>query len=400
MHIITLIFLSVVLTSCSRITGSSPLPIGLSNSASTHPLTGSGYKVLYSFKGGATDGANPLEGLTAVNGTLYGTTTYGGQKNFGTIFNISTSGTEQVLHSFEETPDGWYPITTLLALNGALYGTTSAGGQNVGTVFTISASGTESVLYSFGGGGPDGASPWAGLIAAHGKLYGTTLSGGSGFGTVFALSTSGTESVLYKFENTPDGSHPDAPLINVKGTLYGTTAQGGGGSCGPSGCGTIFEMSKSGAERLLYTFKGSPDGANPGLGGLIFVHGALYGTTESGGANNAGSVFKITPSGEESIVYSFKGAPDGAQPDAGLLDVRGVLYGTTTEGGSGCAPSNGCGTIFRVSRSGKERVLYRFQGEPDGSYPETQLTKVNGMFYGTTSSGGASGKGTVFRISP
>jgi uncharacterized repeat protein (TIGR03803 family) len=383
--------------------GGSQTPVGVPG-APTQPAAvalhvdrGGSYRSVYSFKGNP-DGASPLEGLIAVNATLYGTTIYGGAKGFGTVFDVSTAGAEHVLYSFEETPDGWYPLSALLALAGKLYGTTSGGGAgNLGTVFNINTSGGESVLYSFGAP-PDGDSPWAGLLAVNGTLYGTTLDGGSGFGTVFALSTSGTENVLYKFKNEPDGAEPQAPLIQLNGTLYGTTYYGGGGS--GDGYGTVFEVSTSGSERVLYAFKGSPDGAHPGLGGLLVVRGALYGTTESGGANNAGTVFKITTAGTESIVYSFKGAPDGAQPDAGLTDVGGELYGTTTEGGSGCASSGGCGTIFRVSRSGKERELYRFKGKPDGAFPETQLTDVGGRLYGTTDSGGTNNDGTVFRISP
>jgi uncharacterized repeat protein (TIGR03803 family) len=370
------------------------------------PQSTARYMLLYSFKG-HPDGFAPFEGLSAVNGMLYGTTFYGGAHNYGIVFAISTSGSEQVLHSFGPAPDGEYPSTTLLAWDGTLYGTTMAGGSKYdsGTVFDITPSGSESVLHSFGNA-HDGSSPVAGLIASNGTFYSTTISGGIKYnnGTVFDITPSGPESVLYSFDNIPDGAFPNAPVIAVHQKLYGTTFHGGsgGGSCS-DGCGTVFEVSKSGVEQVLYSFKGSPDGASPESAGLIFTHGALYGTTENGGTYNQGCVFRVTLSGSESIVYSFKGAPDGAVPDAGLLYLRGQLYGTTTQGGAdsvnNCYPQ-GCGTVFRVSLSGNESVLYRFRGTPDGWYPSGQLIDVDRTLYGTTADGGTSDDGTVFSVRP
>ncbi|HEY2474227.1 MAG TPA: choice-of-anchor tandem repeat GloVer-containing protein, partial [Candidatus Cybelea sp.] len=143
------------------------------------------------------------------------------------------------------------------------------------------------------------------------------------------------------------------------------------------GCGTVFSISAAGKETVLYAFKGgSADGEFPSAS-LLKVNGKLYGTT-SGGYNREGTVFAITTSGKETSLYSFKGAPDGAQPSAPLLNVKGTLYGTTAKGGSGC--SSGCGTVFSITKSGKETVLHSFgEANEDGRYPLAGLIDVGGM---------------------
>jgi uncharacterized repeat protein (TIGR03803 family) len=177
---------------------------------------------------------------------------------------VSTAGIESVLYSFKGEPDdGIGPYASLIDVNGALYGTTIAGGaSDDGTVFEVSRSGTESVLHSFKGG-TDGSYPQAGLTDVKGTLYGTTVYGGANSssstgGTVFAVSTSGTEHLLDSFKGGTDGSYPYSGLIAVNGELYGTTNGGGANVCSyqPAGCGTIFEVSTAGAENVLYNFKG------------------------------------------------------------------------------------------------------------------------------------------------
>jgi len=201
------------------------------------------------------------------------------------------------------------------------------------------------VLYSFKGG--DGSSPYAGLLNVKGTLYGTTYDGGaSNYGTVFSITTSGTETVLHSFKGgSGDGESPLAGLINVKGTLYGTTFTGGVDGFD----GTVFKITPSGTETLLYSFKGNTgtalDGERP-QAGLINLKGTLYGTTYNGGASNYGTVFSITTSGTETVLYSFKGGSgDGESPLAGLINVKGTLYGTTLEGGA----SRGYGTVFSIT---------------------------------------------------
>jgi uncharacterized repeat protein (TIGR03803 family) len=367
------------------------------------------YSVLYSFKGG-NDGRDPHAGpLIKVKGTLYGTTVYGGgpcqARCFGgTVFAITTSGGETVLHSFEvASKDSKNPRAGLIDVTGTLYGTTIHGGRAscyCGTVFKVTLSGAETVLHSFAGE-PDGFNPDAGLLNVNGTLYGTTFNGGTaGAGTVFAITTSGKETVLHSFAGTPDGAHSYAGLINVNGTLYGTTVHGG-----TDGDGTVFTITTSGAETVLYSFKGgSGDGKYPTQAALLDVNGTLYGTTARGGTNSRGTVFSITTSGKETVLHSFGGSDDGALPYGGLLDVNGTLYGTTSNGGSGSCLQygnvHGCGTVFKTTTSGKETVLHSFGGSGDGKYPYAGLINVNGTLYGTTTAGGAKNAGAVFSLSP
>lgn len=316
-----------------------------------------------------------------------------------------------VLYSFQGAPkDGEGPSEALVNVNGTLYGTTSSGGKHgAGTVFTIIRSGKETVLYSFEGGLADGAAPSAPLINANGTLYGVTSYGGShAKGVIFAITTSGKETVLYSFKGgSTDGANPSGALLNLNGTLYGTTVSGGSNSCGGGGCGTVFSITSSGKELVRYTFKGGKtDGQSPN-GGLVNVHGKLYGTTNTGGANcidrgaDCGTVFSVTTSGTETVLHSFKGAPkDGQNPDGGLIYVDGKLYGTTTGGGhSPCDPSQGCGTAFALTLSGSETLLHSFGDGADGVAPQSALIDANGMLYGTTPYGGDSGWGTLFEIS-
>jgi uncharacterized repeat protein (TIGR03803 family) len=327
------------------------------------------------------------------------------------------------LYSFEGYPDGSGPYAGLVAVNGKLYGTTIDSGSlncqyGCGTVFEVSTSGKERVLYSFKGENGDGANPMASLIFANGKLYGTTeyggtgscsnnSSGGYGCGTVFEVSTSGKERVLYGFKGYPhDGANPTASLIFANGKLYGTTELGGTGSCSNYssvvGCGIVFKVSTSGTENVLYSFKGGKDGSGPAAG-VITVNGTLYGTTLTGGANSEGTAFSLTLSGTEKVLHSFGGSGDGDQPFSGLLILNGTLYGTTYTGGA----AYGTGTVFEVSTSGKEHVLHIFKGYRNGAFPHAGLVAVNGTLYGTTSSGGVTrctsgsgpGCGTIFKVS-
>src|SRR5271157_3231541 len=246
--------------------------------------------------------------------------------------------TESVLHSFPGSPDGANPYAGLVRdAQGNLYGTTVNGGaQAKGTVFKVDATGNETVLYSFTGAGGDGANPEAGLVPdAQGNLYGTTYAGGaSNAGTVFKVDTTGNETVLYSFTGAGgDGAGPTGLLVrDAQGNLYGTTVFGGA-----SGKGTVFKADATGNETVLYSFTGAGgDGANPEAGLVPDAQGNLYGTTDAGGASNAGTVFKVDTTGNETVLYSFTGAGgDGAGP-TGLLvrDAQGNLYGTTVFGGA------------------------------------------------------------------
>jgi uncharacterized repeat protein (TIGR03803 family) len=375
------------------------------------------YSVLYSFKGGTGDGAFPDSGLINVSGTLYGTTLFGGSgsctssgfSGCGTVFAITTSGTETWFYSFAGgSGDGESPTAGLLNVKGTLYGTTYSGGAytycaggGCGTVFKITLSGVESLLYTFGGPG-DGANPRASLINVKGKLDGTTEDGGhfscsgEGCGAEFSITTSGYETAEYSFDRK-DGAFPAAALVNVRGMLYGTTTEGGTIACASEGCGTVFSVTKSGTENVLHSFGAKGDGDYP-YAGLVNVKGTLYGTTYLGGAKGKGTVFSITPSGKETILHSFKGAPDGLAPVASVTVLNGTFYGTTKNGGTGKC-KQGCGTVFAITPSGRELVLHSFSSR-GGKYPQAGLISVNGTLYGTTTEGGANGDGTVFSLSP
>src|SRR5215469_3212646 len=250
-------------------------------------------KVLYSFTGSNGDAGNPYAGLVMdKRGNLYGTTVGGGVNGSGAVFELSPSGTETVLYSFCSQPsctDGATPYAGLVIdKKGNLYGTTYQGGVNGnGTVFEISPSRTETVLHSFAHS--DGASPLAGLVIDQkGNLYGTTTVGGvNGNGTVFEITAAGEEKVLYSFTGSNGDGDPVAGLVmDKKGNLYGTTV------------GTVFKVSPSGTETVLYVFcsqSGCTDGAGPMAGLVMDRQGNLYGTTSYGGANGVGVVFKVTP---------------------------------------------------------------------------------------------------------
>ncbi len=320
---------------------------------------------------------------------------------------------ESVLYTLLGKPGGAMPYDALVAdANGALYGTTAAGGAtNLGSVFRMKP-GTKgytlTTLYSFRAG-DDAKYPYAELLPdATGALYGTTYFGGKrGFGAVFKLTPSGggySESILYSFQGTNDGVFPYAGLIaDNSGTLYGTASRGGGAKGCSSGCGIVFKLTPSGSgylESILYSFQGGSDGADP-FGRLIAdTNGNLYGTTSAGGIGSPGNgtVFELTPSGSgylESVLYKFAGGADGSQPCAGLIaDASGNLYGTTIAGGAGN------GTVFELTGS-TEKVLYSFKGG-DGATPYAGLlaNTATGAFYGTTYAGGAYGKGTIFELTP
>jgi uncharacterized repeat protein (TIGR03803 family) len=361
----------------------------------------SSYQVLHRFSvEGPAASEHPDASLLDINGTLYGVT-YGSQGDkllCGTVFSMSTAGATKVLYRFDG-PDGCRPLGTLIDVNGTLYGTTAGGGSSgLGTVYSISTSGAEKVLYSFKGA-PDGAYPLGGLVDLNGTLYGTTNEGGyvltnicnDGCGTVYSITTSGVESLVHSFNGT-DGYNVTAPLIAVKGKLYGTADQGGG-----HGYGAVFSVTTAGIEKVLYGFTGGKDGNDPLEGPLISVDGMFYGTTVLGGSSGHGIVYRVTPSGSESVVYSFGGRSDGAFP-RGLIYENGTFYGTTEKGGG-----YGSGTTYSLTPRGSEVVLHRFEGTPDGAAPNGPLIDLDGTFYGTSFAGGAKGCsgrgcGTAFAI--
>jgi uncharacterized repeat protein (TIGR03803 family) len=381
---------------------------------------GQTFTVLHSFKGG-TDGESPIGGVVRdAAGNLYGTTEYGGGntcfggESCGTVFKVDTTGKETVLHSFTGGADGAFPLAGLiLDAAGNLYGTTEYGGNltcnsgvGCGTVFKMDATGKETVLYSFIRGVDGAGKPGTGVIRdAAGNLYGTTAEGGPfSSGTVFKVDTTGKETVLYYFTGGwggTDGFLPSGALIrDAAGDLYGTTQLGGNYSFG-----TVFKVDSAGIETVLYRFRGGSNGDEP-VGTLIMDKaGNLYGTTQGGGTSYDGTVFKLNPVGNKTVLYSFGSGSDGSLPVAGVIaDTTGNLYGTTAYGGD-----FNVGTVFKLDKTGKETVLYSFTDGADGALPAAGLVRdAAGNLYGTAIFSGDSGSlctivggcGVVFKIAP
>ena len=382
-------------------------------------------KTLYNFTGGS-DGDQPFGTLVAdKHGNLYGTTWSGGIQNpnctmngtgCGTVFKLTSSAagwTFNVLYSFKGYPgDGSNPYHESLAFDkqGNIYGTTFGGGDTLecdnyscGTVFKLAPDGTETILHKFRPIAAGAFWPMSGVaLSKEGSLFGVTFHGGIyRTGTVYEITSSGTERVLYNFtQKGLDGTGPYGALILDKdGNLYGTTQSGGSQNCFGVGCGTVFKLAPDGIETVLHNFAGGTDGYSPWAGLVSDKKGNFYGTTWGGGSGcsggGCGTVFKIAPDGTETVLHSFSGW-DGAGPRAGvILDRDGNLYGTTTAGGSGC-----CGTVFKLAPDGTETVLHSFNIS-DGNWPAGGLVLgKNGKLYGTTQLGGAYNRGTVFELTP
>jgi len=408
-----------------------------------------GEVVLHSFDG--TDGANPSVGLIhGRDGNFYGTTEYGGanqdadhERGGGTVFKLAPSGALTTLYSFcnvvdpnGQCSDGAGPDGLIQSSDGNFYGITGYGGANPngipsgpddripngqGTVFKLTPSGTLTTLYSFckvvdpgHSHCTDGTEPNGLIQGSDGNFYGTTASGGAntngvqngpgipnGPGTVFKLTPSGQLTTLYSFcsqANCIDGDTPNGLIQGSDGNFYGTTSAGGGAKSG----GTVFKLTPSGTLTTLYTFcsvfRRDPDycldGGGPNAGVIKGGDGDFYGTTSDGGANVlGGTVFKLTPTGTLTTLHSFSGeADDTASPNGVILGKDGNLYGTTAGG-----PLNQTSTVFELTPSGKLTTLYAFCRErgtctcPDGDAPSSLIEGIDGNFYGTTSVGGANG---------
>jgi uncharacterized repeat protein (TIGR03803 family) len=355
---------------------------------------------LYAFAGGA-DGRYPDSGVTAgPDGNFYGTTTYGGTNNFGTVYKLTPAGVKTTLYSFAGgTGDGQYPASGLeLGDDGAFYVTTTAGGTfGKGTFFRITLDGVETVLYSFGGSG-SGATPQGLTLLDDGAFYGTTTTGGANnLGTVYKITSAGEQTVLYSFGARPDGNGPAAGLSpgSDNSSLYGVTYHGG-----TNDLGTIFRIAPDGTGyATLHSFAGgTADGQYPGVK-LRRVDGIQYGSTTSGGAHGLGTIFKYDPdTGITTVLHSFAGAPDDGEYPACRLrqGSDGNLYGVTFYGGY-----FDLGTFFRITQDGALTVLHSFAGGADGQGPNSSLlVGSDGAFYGTTVSGGPTSNGTIYKISP
>jgi uncharacterized repeat protein (TIGR03803 family) len=320
--------------------------------------------VLHRFKKGPLGGGTSPTGklVRDAKGNLYGSAAEGGYScnnlpGCGAVFELDKKGKETVLFYFKDSSTGANPGGLIRDSAGNLYSDASGGlcKGECGLVFELSETGSYTVLHYFKGE-PDGAGPAGGLAPGPaGTLYGTTEEGGLGYGTVFKVNQNQKETVLYQFAGGADGAFPFTGVArDSAGNLYGTTEAGGGTGCGGSGCGTVFELDKTGKETVLYAFTGGTDGGFP-LGGLVRDGvGNLYGTTYVGGnatecTGGCGVVFKLDTTGVETVLHSFTGGADGANPATPLLlNSSGILYGTTLQGGTGCGTS-GCGVVFKLT---------------------------------------------------
>jgi uncharacterized repeat protein (TIGR03803 family) len=362
------------------------------------------FTVLHSFGLSSNDGAYPTASIIRDSkGNLYGTAN-GGAFGYGAVFKVSASGGETVLHSFNGQSDGDVPDSLSLLdayATDMLVGTTYQGGaNNFGTVFQLDNNGNETVLYDFCANAcSSDAYPGQVLGDPLTDLYGITYAGGNfgycaptGCGAFFKLDKNGVQTILHSFGGAGDAGRPNAGIIrDATGNFYGTASFGGA-----YGYGAVFEVDSVGNEHVIYSFTGGSDGSEPMAGLSLDRSGNLYGTTSLGGASNLGTVFRVTPGGQYTVLYSFKGGADGANPYAGVVrDQQGNLFGTTHAGGA-----QNVGTIFKLDTSGNETVLHSFEMAKDGGYPYGLVSDPAANLYGTTYRGGAYRFGTVFKLVP
>jgi len=321
-----------------------------------------------------------------------------------------------ILHSFESS-DGEVPGELIQASDGNFYGTTSSGGAQCkstagcGTVFQITAGGALTTLYNFctQTGCPDGINPSSLTQATDGNFYGTTFKGGNhNGGTVFKITSAGTLTTLYNFcaqTGCPDGENPSSLMQATDGNFYGTTHEGGASNNCVAGCGTVFKITPEGMLATLHSFENS-DGINPDPGLIQATDGSFYGVTRFGPDSDRGTVFRITPAGTLTTLHTFPlGSAGGWYPSGLIQATDGNFFGTTYGGGA-----SGVGTVFKITAAGTLTTLYSFCPQkkcPDGEHGWGGLIQgIDGNFYGTTSQGGGStncgfyGCGTLFEITP
>ncbi len=363
---------------------------------------------IHAFAG--ADGSCPCGAVvSAADASFFGRTYGGGAFSAGTIFQVTSDGGFTVVRSFTGDPEDAHPSVirgfahprapVILGTDGNLYGTTLVGGTtDLGAVFKIDLNGTVTLLHSFSGNG-DGGQPSTALVqAADGNFYGGTgllRYGGTASGNVlFTITPAGTFTALHVLDVTSEGQLPSTLIQATDGNLYGTTQFGGSADLG-----TVFKMTPAGALTTLHVFTGGADGAGSVASLVQATDGNFYGTTAWGGAWGFGTVFKMTPAGVVTILHAFAGGSDGSFPNAPVIQGRdGNLYGTTTRGGA-----RDSGTVFKTSLTGSAfTVLHSFTpSSGDGAVPSAPLLQTpDGAFYGTTTYGGPSGMGTIFKMTP
>jgi uncharacterized repeat protein (TIGR03803 family) len=391
----------------------SAYPINLIISSGTAPPLPE--SVLYSFgaQSGNTDGLNPIflmQGLAPAPGqagNLYGTTRFGGTSNNGTVFELTLGGTESRVYTFPSpTTSGMYDPISLIPLSGnsgVFYGVSDgAGTYGGGTLYQLTTAGVETPIYDFCGcidnyGYYEGVAPNGLIEGSDGDFYGTTQGGSDSSGTVFKIPQNGLGGVLYTFgSRAHDGANPFGNLILVSkdSLFYGVTDQGG-----TNGTGTVFTITYTGVETVLYSFgpSGGTDAQVPAGALVQATNGNFYGIALEGGANNTGAIYEITSAGVETVLYSFP-PPVNSQnpmPSGALIQATdGNLYGVTGFGGS-----QNYGSIFKMTLAGSFSTLYSFyeNGGADAIMPSDLIQATDGNLYGVSVEGGANGTGAIFK---
>jgi len=379
------------------------------------------FKVVFSFD--FKNGSAPNGGLISDSeGNFYGTTQFGGPTyNRGVVFKLNAKGEETVLYSFTGQSDGGIPIGRLISDSaGNLYGITSSGGNatcSCGTVFELKKNGKLKVLHAFKGG-TDGSQNQGqaelGLVLVNGDLYGSASFGGVsgcdgtlGCGVVFKVTLAGKETILHRFTAQADGGFPQDLIADQAGNVYGET----GGSYVAGNGGTIFKITPAGKFSTLYTFPEGAEGTSPRWGLNLTSSGVFYGVTQFGGdttscalgTSGCGIAFSVNAAKKEKVLYTFGIKPaNGEEPSGPMLDANGNFFGTTFYGGTDNSTcSLGCGVVYEISSTGKYSVLHRFTGANDGSDPSGGLAEdSSGDIYGAAMDGGSGGNGVIYKVTP
>jgi uncharacterized repeat protein (TIGR03803 family) len=328
--------------------------------------------------------------IGAINGkVLYGTIAY---SNPPTLFSLTTSGSYKLLHNFNAGTDG-SPPNAMLAIDGDgnVFGTTSAGGQyGAGTLFEYSAAKAFTTPHVFGGSG-DGINPRQGpAMGPHHTVYGSTAMGApNNNGIIFGMTHAGSYGMLYNFQSGADGHCPFSGVaVASNGTIYGTTVGVGYGG-NPNG--SVWKYTAAAGLQTLYVFQDGADDEYPDQAPTVDASGNVYGTTHVyQGSNVAGVVWKISAAGKFSVLHTMNGSTDGFGLNSPLVaDKKGNLFGTT---GSGGAKNDG--TVFRITPAGAFSVVHSFAGGTDGAQPTGNLVRGSSGIYGGTATG------AVFKIVP
>ena len=367
----TWIFLLVALAAGCAPFGTSAVPLRQSQALDKSPAASGSFRVLYTFNG-KKDARESAGGLVLSNGVIYGVGVGGGSSGYGAVYGVSTQGKETLLASLSSTDA--LPQAGPAMLNGTVYGGVWGYGGATPAIYAVAPNGKLSIAYKLD---PlyDGNKPGQ-SVAFKGAIYGILQ---SGYGAIFRYTPSGSYKIVHSFGRfVHDGVGPNYYITAAGGRLFGATSDGG-----TSGHGTVYSFSPSGGYRTLYSFKGGSDGDFP-LGSVTFANGHAYGMTYGGA--RYGTAYSVTLDGKETVLYRFKGRTknDCEYPSSDLIYVKGALYGVCSGGGYA-----NYGLLFRLTLSGQETILHAFTGGSDGSSP---LWIVNGgnTLYGITTGGSGS----------